>query len=112
VVVYLVGIMAEFSNNGGYLVTGLILLTGVFLPLVLVDRRRQQRRIRQIIESYKGKISEKKEEDETRSGEQSNAKGWNMNTSPFRERKGGLTWGGGNIKGANATRGTRRSFLK
>ncbi len=111
-VVYLVGIMAEFPNNGGYLVTGLILLAGVFLPLVLVDRRRQQRRIRQIIESYRGKAGERKEQEETQPGEQSKAKGWDMNTSPFRERKGGLTWGGGNIKGANATRGTRRSFLK
>lgn len=28
-----------------------------------------------------------------------------------RERKSGLTWGGGNIKGSNATRGTKRKFL-
>ncbi|MDX2432546.1 MAG: hypothetical protein QNK35_16525 [Bacteroides sp.] len=28
-----------------------------------------------------------------------------------RERKSGLTWGGGNIKGSNASRGTKRKFL-
>ncbi len=28
-----------------------------------------------------------------------------------RDRKSGLTWGGGNIKGSNATRGTKRKFL-
>jgi hypothetical protein len=28
-----------------------------------------------------------------------------------RERKSGLTWGGGNIKASNAKRGTKRKFL-
>jgi hypothetical protein len=29
----------------------------------------------------------------------------------LKERKSGLTWGGGNIKASEATRGTRRKFL-
>jgi len=29
----------------------------------------------------------------------------------LREKKSGLTWGGGNIKASEATRGTRRKFL-
>lgn len=29
----------------------------------------------------------------------------------FGERKSGLTWGGGNIKASEATRGTKRKFL-
>lgn len=29
----------------------------------------------------------------------------------LRERKSGLTWGGGNIKASEATRGTKRKFL-
>jgi len=29
----------------------------------------------------------------------------------LRERKAGLTWGGGNIKASEATRGTKRKFL-
>lgn len=39
-------------------------------------------------------------------------KGWDMNTSPFRDRKSGLRWEGGNIKGVNAKRASRRRFLK
>ena len=30
----------------------------------------------------------------------------------FRKQKSGLTWGGGNVHGANAKRGQRKSFLK
>jgi len=29
----------------------------------------------------------------------------------LKERKSGLTWGGGNIKASEATRGTKRNFL-
>jgi Ca2+/H+ antiporter len=29
----------------------------------------------------------------------------------LKERKSGLTWGGGNIKGSEATRGTKRKFM-
>ncbi len=29
----------------------------------------------------------------------------------LKEKKSGLTWGGGNIKASNATRGTKRKFL-
>jgi len=38
--------------------------------------------------------------------------GWSMNNSPFRDRKGGLNWGGGNIHAAEASRKSRRSFLR
>lgn len=33
------------------------------------------------------------------------------NSFTLRERKSGLTWGGGNIKASEATRGTKRKFL-
>lgn len=33
------------------------------------------------------------------------------NSFSLRERKSGLTWGGGNIKASEATRGTKRKFL-
>jgi len=39
-------------------------------------------------------------------------KGWGMNNSPFRKRKSGLTWGGGNIHASEASRKTRKSFLR
>ena len=41
-----------------------------------------------------------------------NPKGWGMNNSPFRERKAGLNWGGGNVHAANAKRNKGRGFLK
>jgi hypothetical protein len=42
----------------------------------------------------------------------SGQKGLEPGKTSLRERKAGLVWGGGNIKGATATRGTRRRFLK
>lgn len=32
--------------------------------------------------------------------------------SEYRERKSGLNWGGGNVHAANASRGSRRKFMK
>lgn len=32
--------------------------------------------------------------------------------SEYRERKAGLNWGGGNVHAANASRGSRRRFMK
>lgn len=104
----MVGIMLKFPYNTVFLILGLVLLVFIFLPLMLMDKYRQNKKIDDIIDSYKGK--DKKiihlEKGETKT------KGWGMNNSPFRERKSGLTWGGGNIKGANSSRGTRKSFLK
>jgi len=61
-----------------------------------------------IIESYKGTT---KNEVEIPKGSKV-TKGWGMNNSPFRDRKSSASWGGGNIKGANVSRGSRRQFLK
>ncbi len=61
-------------------------------------------RIRKIGEEQKDQDPAKETETKT------NIKG--TFSSPYRDRKSGLIWGGGNIKGANAQRGTRRSFLK
>jgi len=108
IVIRLIGIEAEFSLNNVFLISGLILLLALFLPLVIIDRYRHNRKIKKILESYKGTDDNMVQ---TKTGE-SKSKGWGMNNSPFRERKSGLSWGGGNIKGANATRGKRRSFLK
>ncbi len=104
----MLGVFIEFNGEGTVLVSGLVLLTLVCLPLYLVDKHREDRKIDQIIKSYEGR---KKKEPEPAKGGQS-PRGWGMNDSPFRERKSGLTWGGGNIKAAEATRGKRRKFLK
>ena len=104
----IIGVIMEFPLNNIFLTLGLALLVIVFLPLAIIERYRHNKKIDKIINSYKeaGKAAVPLEKGDLE------AKGWGMNNSPFRERKSGLTWGGGNIKGANATRGTRRNFLK
>ena len=104
----LLGTVMDFQENELMLIGGLILVGAVFFPLLLIDRHRHNKKIDNIIKSYEGREQEVKEI--TKSGKGS--KGWGMNNSPFRERRSGLSWGGGNVKGAEATRGTRRSFLK
>lgn len=103
-----IGTITGFPLNKVFLIPGLILLIVVFLPLIIIDKYRFNKRIDRIIDSYKG--GDKKTV-QLEKGD-SKTRGWSMNNSPFRERRSGLTWGGGNIKGANASRGTRKSFLK
>jgi len=104
----IIGTMLEFPLNNVILFLGMGLLLLVYLPLNLIDKVRYNRKIKKIIESYKGT---KRRPNEFKKGDKK-TKGWGMNDSPFRERKSGLTWGGGNIKGSNATRGTRKKFLQ
>lgn len=103
-----IGIPMQFELNSVFMILAAVLLLLVFLPLVIIDKIRYDRKINEIIKSHKKNNSG---ELKTQKGE-SKTKGWNMNNSPFRERRSGLTWGGGNIKGANASRGSRRSFRK
>lgn len=106
--VRMIGSMLEFQWNNLFLILGLILLMCVFLPLILMDKYRQNKKIKSIIDSYKGSDKNKLHVEKG----DSTIRRWGMNDSPFRERRSGLSWGGGNIKGANASRGTRKSFLK
>ncbi len=103
-----IGIVLEFPLNKVFLISGLVILLLIFLPLVIIDNHLQNKKIDNIIDSYKGTD---KKAIHLKKGE-SKTNGWEMNNSPFRERKSGLIWGGGNIHGANAARGTRKSFLK
>jgi len=107
-IIRLIGTIADFSLNNIFLISGLILIVLICIPLMIIDRYRYNKKIDRIIKTHKNKTSKTK----SISPEKSKVKGWSMNSSPFRERKSGLTWGGGNIKGANATRGNRKQFLK
>lgn len=104
----LIGTITNFTYNDVFLISGLALIVLIFIPLSTVSRYKQNKNIDKIIASYKGTNKETIQFEKGKS----QTEGWGMNNSPFRERKSGLTWGGGNIKGANASRGTRRSFLK
>lgn len=107
IVLRFVGIFMEFSLNSLILITGLVLLGLVFIPLYFADKYRQNKKIKKIIASHKGKDSQKKMNDK-----KTKIKGWDMNTSPFHERKSGVTYEGGNIYGKVGRRNSRRSFLK
>ena len=109
-VLRLIGTLTEFPWNDWLLWSGLIILALICLPLSFINRYRYNRKIDEIIQSGKEKYGEKMAAKDKSS--KPGPKGWDMNTSPFRERKSGLTWGGGNIKGSSATRGTRRKFLR
>jgi len=103
----LIGIMLELSFNNAILVFVPIFLLMVFLSSIIYETRRYNKKIQNILESHKR--SDKKDIQPERD---STTKGRGINISPFRERRSGLTWGGGNVKGANATRGTRKTFLR
>jgi len=92
-----------------YVLISIVVIFGLMLIFFLIDKYLYNQRTKRIIQKYKGFNKEKNISDQKK---KPITKGWGMNDSPFRDRKSGLTWGGGNIKGASAKRGTRRSFLK
>lgn len=98
-----------------FILIGFLLFVVVILPILLVRDYRHKRKVRQIIESYRAEVEADKNtgdmDPEERAGEK-RTKGWGMNNSPFRERKSGLRWGGGNIKASEAKRDNRRKFMR
>lgn len=106
-VMRLVGTITDFYYNDVFLISGLVLIVLIFIPLLIIDQYKQNKRIDEIIDSCKG-TDKKTIQLEKR---EAKTKGWSMNNSPYRERRSGLTWEGGNVHGANASRGTRKSFL-
>lgn len=102
------GIFLEFAENKTIFAVGLFLIFLVFLPLVILRKNQHNRKIDGIIQSYR----KKPKGDMNATELKTTNKGWNMNNSSYRERKSGLSWGGGNISAAQAKRGSRRSFLK
>lgn len=103
-----IGIVAEFSINNLLLYAGLALLLLICMPTYLYDKHLHNEEIKKIIASYKGKEKEPLQINK----EKSEVEEWGINNPPFRDHHSGLSWGGGNIHAANASRGTRRTFLK
>lgn len=98
------------------LAAGSIVFLFVYLPLVMRKRKNHRERMKEIIQNYQNdrdtnsKIKLQTDPVQEVSGEKTTKKkeGWTMNDSPFRERNAGVTWGGGNIHAANASRGSRK----
>jgi len=102
-----IGLFLDLTYNL-FLALGLFLLLGVSLPLHLYERYRYRQKMNEIIRDHqikgsKAKSSEKKPESSEKKIQE---------YPSFRNQKQGLNWGGGNIHGSAATRGSKRSFLK
>lgn len=104
-----------------FVLIGVLLFVVVLLPVLLVRDYREKRKLKRIIESHRMKKELEanskpypgSEPDAlSKQNDQTVPEGWGMNNSPFRNRKSGLSWGGGNIKASEAKRGTKRKFLR
>ncbi len=107
----ILGVLAPFEEqfrNNLLLISGLVLLLLIYAPLYISDRVRERRKINKIINSYKGKNKDQSKVNMTRGHTTSGG----IDEYPFHSQKSGLTWGGGNIHGANAFRGIKKKFLK
>ena len=107
-ILILLGIYTSYGSLTIYVLAGLILMGLIYIVLSVVQNVQRNKRIKKIIASPKKRsdISSSKKEHASKKA----SSGWTGMS--LRERKSGLTWGGGNIHGANAKRGTKKSFLK
>jgi len=107
--IYLIGLVADNSYNQIVLISGLILLLLICIPMIYFERLRQNRKIDEIIHQNK-KSAKEKIGYSSETGK--NVKGWSMNNSPYRERKSGASWSGGNIHGAIPKRQSRKGLFR
>lgn len=99
-----IGLFIDNNYNELFLWIGTGILFLVTLPLYLTERNRYKKKKQAILKSFvkdnrKGEAKEHKIKQGT-------------DYPSFRKQKSGLTWGGGNIHGSNAKRGSKRGFLK
>ncbi|MCF8231889.1 MAG: hypothetical protein K9J27_06830 [Bacteroidales bacterium] len=101
------GIIFDYHVSFYFLIAGLILFGLVFCPLALLDKHRRENRWDTIRDDKK-----KQPHSQAEGGKKNKRKGYGVSNSPYRERSSGLRWEGGSVYGANAKRGSRRSFLR
>lgn len=106
-IIRLLGIFIALPFRDIILIAGLILLFVVCFPLLLLEKNKPYQSEQEGI-----KLTPASDEKQNTKGKKNPSKGWGMNDSPYRTRRSGLTWGGGNITAANAKRESRRRFLK
>lgn len=86
-----------------YLILILVLISATLLSFLIMN-----------IHDHRVQVGRRKErESKPHEGPGKEAKNIKRSEGSFalREKKSGLSWGGGNIKASEATRGTRRKFL-
>ena len=106
---YILGLFADKSYDHLILISGILLIVLICVPMILLERRRRNRKIEEIIHQHK-KTSKEKIGHSSDAGKK--VRGWSMNQSPFRERKSGTTWSGGNIHGALPKRQSRKGLFR
>lgn len=99
-----IGFFIELSDAKLFLFIGLGMLFVVALPLYIIESLRYQKKKASILKKYQG-VHRIRRVNKIR-------KKQNPDYPSFRKQKSGLTWGGGNIHGSTAKRGTKREFLK
>ena len=109
VILRVAGIYLEFPINDIFLYSGIALLCLLFIPLYIIDRVMRNRKINRIIRDFQEQ--EQRDQVVVESGSSATTR-WNMNGSPFRTRKSGLTWEGDNVHAATASRETRKVLVK
>ena len=107
-----IGLFLELTYNDLFLALGLGLLVVVALPLYLMMKRQYQKKVEHILKEYGGDKKRESSSAAEKSTSKENDKKKDVDYPSFRSQKQGLKWGGGNIHGSTATRGSKRSFLK
>ncbi len=109
-----IGLFLDLTYNDLFLILGLTLLLAVALPLSLLLKSQYQKKVKRILREYEsGDPDDPRSEKETHPGTSDQDQGKkDVDYPSFRNQKQGLKWGGGNIHGSTATRGSKRSFLK
>jgi hypothetical protein len=106
---YILGLFADKSYGPVVLIIGNALIILVCIPMILLERYRHDRKVDEIIHSHQ-KSKKEKIGHSNKEGQQ--VKGWSMNDSPFRERRSGVKWSGGNIHGAIPKREGRKGLFR
>ena len=107
-----IGLFLDLTYNDLFLALGLGLLVVVALPLYLIMKKQYQKKVENILKEYGGDKKRDSSSTEEKSTSKENDKTKDVDYPSFRSQKQGLKWGGGNIHGSTATRGSKRSFLK
>ena len=107
-----IGLFLDLTHNDLFLALGLGLLVVVALPLYLIMKKQYQKKVENILKEYGGDKKRDSSSTEEKSTSKENDKKKDVDYPSFRSQKQGLKWGGGNIHGSTATRGSKRSFLK
>ena len=106
-----IGLFLDLTHNDLFLALGLGLLI-VALPLYLIMKKQYQKKVENILKDYGGDKKRDSSSAAEKSTSKENDKKKDVDYPSFRSQKQGLKWGGGNIHGSTATRGSKRSFLK